>query len=176
MERVYGRFLEAFRQKVTSCFVDVWSVSEPYCVKWGIYLVSVQIKLKIVKKNTLKFAEKPEKIVKIWNFVCPEKVQNLINTIKEGLAFIYTILRLSRCLKLPDNRTVKLRKHKVIAQAYGHRKRKGRCRGRSRHISFSYQSSHDDPLGKMAFCMKLPIQGGLKSFCWDIDTPDFDFR
>ena len=62
--------------------------------------------------------------------------------------------RVSRCLKLPDNRTVKLRKHKVIAQAYGHRRKKGR-RGRSRHISFSYQSSHDDPLGMMTFSLNL---------------------
>ena len=75
-----------------------------------------------------------------------------------------------RCLKLPDNKPVKLRKHKVIAQAYGNRKKK---RGqRSRHISFSFQSSHDDPLGK-----KVLVLGVILGNNWEMvaHPPAIDF-
>ena len=53
-------------------------------------------------------------------------------------------------LRLPDNDPVKLKKHKVMAQAFSKRRQVNNGR-----LSLSFISTHDDPLGKSLLYYKM---------------------
>ena len=61
-----------------------------------------------------------------------------------------TFATVSRLLRLPDNDPVKLKKHKVMAQAFSKRRQVNNGR-----LSLSFISTHDDPLGKSTLYYKL---------------------
>lgn len=85
-------------------------------------------------------------------YVCTYKVDLwlvMINfSLKQCCSMLHSVWLIFRLFRLPINEPIKLKRHKVIAQAYNRKqeiKSKGGHRGR---ISFSFHSTHDDPLGR----------------------------
>lgn len=60
---------------------------------------------------------------------------------------ITIVCLLCRLFRIPDNKPVKLKKHKMIAQAFA--KRQALAAGGNMSITFC--STHDDPLGKKIY-------------------------